>query len=248
MAKWYENYVRNYVNNHRNDSSLDRYNTLNFAMNNVSAKQQMDFQKMMSNTSHQRETQDLIRAGLNPALSLNNGASSPVGTYASVSDQAQSGKIQMKLNEQTLKNNKEIAQYQTNAQTAIQKYIADQQYALGLFQSNNSASASRFASVMSAMAQRYGSDKAYAATQLASLLGYAGTTYSSDIQKEIAQMNIDNPNTMYGMLRELIKGIFPSNDGRQFGNSGHDGMFSGVFDILDEVFGKKKSGGHARSW
>lgn len=243
MAQWYENYVKNYWQNHRNDSALDRYNVLNYAMNNVSAKQQMDFQREMSNTAHQREVQDLVKAGLNPALSLNNGASSPVGTYASVSDQAQSGKIQMKLNEQTNKTNERIAKYQVDKNLNLQKYIADQQYALGIYQSNNSASASQFAATMSAMAQRYGSDQAYAATQLASLFGYMGTTYSADMQREIAQLNVDNPNSMYGIIRELIKGIFPDTNGNNFG-SNNDGMFSGMFDLLDKIFGKKKGGGN----
>lgn len=38
------------------------------------------WQKMMSDTSHQREVKDLIAAGLNPVLSANAGASTPVGS------------------------------------------------------------------------------------------------------------------------------------------------------------------------
>lgn len=47
------------------------------------ARLNREFQERMSSTSHQREVQDLIKAGLNPVLSALGGASTPSGSAAS---------------------------------------------------------------------------------------------------------------------------------------------------------------------
>lgn len=52
------------------------------------AREQMDFQERMSNTSYQRMSEDMRKAGLNPILGLNSGgASSPGGAAAQMQNE-----------------------------------------------------------------------------------------------------------------------------------------------------------------
>lgn len=50
--------------------------------NRDEASNNRDFQERMSREAHQREVEDLRKAGLNPVLSANHGASSPQGSVA----------------------------------------------------------------------------------------------------------------------------------------------------------------------
>lgn len=72
------------------------------------AQDQMDFQERMSSTAHQRETKDLLAAGLNPMLSAKYGGSStPQGAMAQVENTMGKGvstALAAALNKATIEN------------------------------------------------------------------------------------------------------------------------------------------------
>lgn len=156
-----------------------------FEYNAREAKRARIFQADMSNTSHQREVDDLKRAGLNPVLSSNGGAQAYSASSASASADtsavsALANIYQTKLNndnaarmarEQRL-NDLRIAEI--NA--ATNKYVADRSYSASRYASDNSYASSVYASNTSAGNTRYSADRTKSGVAYNYLSGLTGHT------------------------------------------------------------------------
>lgn len=238
MATWSANFVKNYWQNHRNDSSYDWYNTLNYAMNEESAAKQMSFQDYMSSTAHQRETDDLMKAGLNPILSANNGAATGSGAYASVDNSSiamkQQQRIQTILQNRQLRQDKKLTERGQDMNAALgyaqianqqymNKYATDMGYQLGISQAAMSAGAVTAAAAMNAAASRYGADQSRAASEFASLNALEASKYTSDNsltnsreQREYDNLHPSNPYQLGGSILSTILNT-PNNVTSAFG-------------------------------
>lgn len=158
----------------------DKANKEGFKFNREEAATARNWQTQMSNTSHQREVKDLMKAGLNPVLSVNQGAQS----YTTSAAQAQA----------------------QNAASAVAGLYESEWSAQATKKAARlSAAATRAAAAASAAATRYASEMNFAAAKYQSDMQYKTQKAYNKSQQKLKQMDIDNPNTAAGVVRYFMK-------------------------------------------
>ena len=142
----------NRANNISADSSAKQYE-----YNSLEAQKNRDFQKMMSDSAHQREVADLLKAGLNPVLSATlGGSSTPSGAAASGgSYQGQAAQVDTTLLSALM------SFYGTMLNNETSKDIARINAETNLQTAKISSAASMFSAQQAAAAARYGADLRY---------------------------------------------------------------------------------------
>lgn len=181
----------------------ERQNRLAMDFNMAEAAKNRNWQQMMSNTAHQREIADLKAAGLNPVLSASggNGAAVTSGATASgVTSAGAKGEVDTSVNSAIVGILGSILNAQTQLEAAnvsarTQEAVADKYTAMEKIVADISRSATLGSANIHAAASRYGAE-----------LGYAGSKYASDTNRYATDQNIANPNNIYGLVREMVKG------------------------------------------
>lgn len=143
------------------------------------AQKSREWQELMSDTAHAREVKDLQAAGLNPILSANKGASTPVGATAdslsapagahATADTSANQAIASvmaslmgyKSNTDAMKTSAESAQRIAEIQAQTSRYVADRSAQASMFNASLNASTQRMINAESLAHASSEAEKAY---------------------------------------------------------------------------------------
>lgn len=174
------------------------------------AAKNRDWQKMMSDTAHQREVRDLQAAGLNPVLSAMGGNGAAVGSGATASSsagQGQKAEVDRSMSEGFVQLLGSLLSAQTNlAQTAMSarsnEAIADKNNSMsrliseitGQYSLSRQAMADKAAYARTDLAGKYGlsqSQLSSAASMYAADQSRAASEYHTDVTSSDAEKRIE---------------------------------------------------------
>lgn len=229
-------------------NQLSQMTAQNNAWSAEQVSKQMDFQKYMSNTAHQREVADLKAAGLNPILSASSsGASTPSGNAASADNSAVSAISSILGTVLETENAKAIAD-KNNSAAALRQQASDRAEMNRLVysaQQNKNLQDARLKIQYDFERQKLKSDEAYRAGALAEQKAY----HEASIKNDQDRLDLQRSELEWKMSQLASSGYSGSGSGSSTGSNNvfQDGSkLDNVFEWTDGFINALPDKGNTR--